>query len=738
MPAPGNSRKPRGPKRLTLKNFTLPAAKLPDNYGEEQWKMLASAIDAIHKQTKLGVDLEVLYKAVESLSSKGKEAQQLYDRLRNMCQEHLKLVVLKLNDEGKASATQESDYLPLIDKVWNLHCDMMILIRCIFLSLDRKYVLQTSGLLSIWDMGLHAFGDCVVGHGNVLSRTVSGALGVIAYERSGDAVDRGRLKRLLHMLVDLQCYAKAFEPEFLESTKQFYEVESMRFLEQCEVPAYLIFAEKCLQEERDRADQYLHAATRRPLMGVVETQLVIAHMDAVLEKGFDVLADENRHEDLMRMFRLFSRVECLEKLKESFSLYIKKRGKDIVSNTNSDRDKTMVEDLLAFKRKIDKIGSHAFRNTQLFLDAIRDSFETFINYRHNKPAEMIAKFFDTKLRTGYKDCSEDDLETLFDEVMVLFRFINGKDVFEAFYKNHLARRLLLQKSASDDAERSILSKLKQECGGSFTGKLEGMFKDVNLSTDLTQNFRQSAGKKYAGEIDFSVNVLTASHWPTYAPCKVILPPKILEIQDTFNTFYCKSHRNRKLTWQTSLGHCLLESHFPKGVKDLQISAYQALVILLFNTEETLTCAQIHERTKIELEELKRILQSLACARIRVLTKEPKSRDVAADHKFFVNLKFDDKHRKIRINQIQLRETKAENAQTQEKLFQDRVFAVDAAVVRIMKTRKSMKHTALISELFNQLKFPVKASDLKKRIESLINREYLERDSQDTHTYKYMA
>lgn len=37
----------------------------------------------------------------------------------------------------------------------------------------------------------------------------------------------------------------------------------------------------------------------------------------------------------------------------------------------------------------------------------------------------------------------------------------GKDVFEAFYKKDLAKRLLLGKSASVDAERSMLSKLKQ-------------------------------------------------------------------------------------------------------------------------------------------------------------------------------------------------------------------------------------------------------------------------------------
>ena len=80
----------------------------------------------------------------------------------------------------------------------------------------------------------------------------------------------------------------------------------------------------------------------------------------------------------------------------------------------------------------------------------------------------------------------------------------------------------------------------------------------------------------------------------------------------------------------------------------------------------------------------------------------------------------------------------EKEQTQEKVFQDRIFAVDAAIVRIMKSRKSMKHNTLISELFEQLKFPAKPADLKKRIESLIDREYIERDESDSTSYLYVA
>ena len=108
--------------------------------------------------------------------------------------------------------------------------------------------------------------------------------------------------------------------------------------------------------------------------------------------------------------------------------------------------------------------------------------------------------------------------------MVLFRFIHGKDVFEAFYKKDLAKRLLIGKSASVDAEKSMLSKLKQECGGVFTLKLEGMFKDMELSKDIMAAFDQHIQHKIS--INLYVNILTLTHWPTYPVANVILPPEV--------------------------------------------------------------------------------------------------------------------------------------------------------------------------------------------------------------------
>jgi len=148
--------------------------------------------------------------------------------------------------------------------------------------------------------------------------------------------------------------------------------------------------------------------------------------------------------------------------------------------------------------------------------------------------------------------------------------------------------------------------------------------------------------------------------------------------------------------------------------------------------------EIKTMTNMEDVELRRTLQSLACGKARVLIKSPKGRDIGDDDQFSINNDFSNKLYRIKINQVQMKETNEEQKATEERVYQDRQYQMDAAIVRIMKMRKSLMHNLLISELFNQLKFPAKPADLKKRIESLIDRDYMERDKDNPNQYNYIA
>jgi len=72
------------------------------------------------------------------------------------------------------------------------------------------------------------------------------------------------------------------------------------------------------------------------------------------------------------------------------------------------------------------------------------------------------------------------------------------------------------------------------------------------------------------------------------------------------------------------------------------------------------------------------------------------------------------------------------------VIEDRQYMIDAVVVRIMKTRKTLGHTDLVNEALAQLRVPIKVPELKRRIDTLIEREYMKRDEQNQKLYHYLA
>ncbi|XP_057996406.1 cullin-4 isoform X2 [Hevea brasiliensis] len=708
-PAANLSRKkatpPQPAKKLVIK---LVKAKptLPAHFEVDTWAKLQSAIKAIFLKQPDSCDLEKLYQAVNDLCLH-KMGGNLYQRIEKECEAHISSVLQSLVGQSPDLVV----FLSLVERCWQDLCDQMLMIRGIALYLDRTYVKQTPNVRSLWDMGLHLFRKHLALSPEVEHKTVTGLLRMIERERLGESVDRTLLNHLLKMFTALGIYAESFERPFLDCTSEFYAAEGMKYMQQSDVPDYLKHVEMRLHEEHERCLLYLDASTRKPLIATAERQLLERHISAILDKGFMMLMDGHRTEDLKRMYSLFLRVNALESLRQALSSYIRRAGQGIIMDEEKDKD--MVSSLLEFKASLDTIWEESFSKNEAFCNTIKDAFEHLINLRQNRPAELIAKFLDEKLRAGNKGTSEEELEGTLDKVLVLFRFIQGKDVFEAFYKKDLAKRLLLGKSASIDAEKSMISKLKTECGSQFTNKLEGMFKDIELSKEINESFKQSsqARTKLPSGIEMSVHVLTTGYWPTYPPMDVRLPHELNVYQDIFKEFYLSKYSGRRLMWQNSLGHCVLKAEFLKGKKELAVSLFQTVVLMLFNDAQKLSFQDIKDATSIEDKELRRTLQSLACGKVRVLQK---------------------------VNAIQMKETVEENTSTTERVFQDRQYQVDAAIVRIMKTRKVLSHTLLITELFQQLKFPIKPADLKKRIESLIDREYLERDKSNPQIYNYLA
>jgi len=405
------------------------------------------------------------------------------------------------------------------------------------------------------------------------------------------------------------------------------------------------------------------------------------------------------------------------------------------------------------------------------------------HFRNAKSSLITASFASSNPSSGKitsKDL-ESDGEVYQNAIMDLFRHIYAKDVFEAFYRRDLAKRLLLQKSTSIDSERLFISKLKAECGGSYTSKMEGMFKDMNLSRDVINNYaaymtgvEQGVGggglDVLERRVDTDVTVLTTGYWPVYPLYSNLnLPPSLQAQKNQFETYYKSKYQGRRIAWQNSLGNCIVRAFFPKiqGVRELVVNLCQALVLNCFNEDESspgvegYTILDVMKKTGLDdRDEAERVLQSLSVGRLgtRVLrkidhdeslgngpqhTKESKKskkiRRTVSDKDIFVfNSDFTSNQHRVKINNIQMKETASDRTKTHEAVIRDRGCLIDAVTVRIMKARKTLKHSSLVGEVMNQLRFPATAADIKKRLEGLLEREYIERSPEDRSTYNYLA
>jgi len=717
--------------------------QMDEEYANKTWQTLHNAIHEIHKQNASGLSFEELYRNAYNMVLH-KFGDKLYQGLTDTITAHLKTVA------EEVQSANDTEFLNELKDKWDKHKISSIMIRDILMYMDRTYVVAQKKV-AVYERGLHIFRDEVVRNPRMKDRLLDMLLDLVGRERGGEMVPRGLIKTITGMLMELgqDVYCRDFEQPFLQRSADFYKIESNEYLAQNSAPDYMKKAEQRLQEEADRVTHYLDARSEPKIKEVAERELIARHMRQLAEmqhSGCVVMLEDNKVDDLARMYKLFKRVTQptpgLVVIRDIMAAQVKLRGTELVQEEERNRDPVLyVTGLLQLRDKYQRVIENAFESDKQFTNALNQAFENFMNLNAHSP-EYISLFVDDQLRKGMKGTSEEEVEQVLDKVVMLFRYLQEKDVFEKYYKQHLAKRLLGGRSVSDDAERSMIAKLKHECGYQFTSKLEGMFLDMKVSSDMQDTFRAAlGGSSKVDGIEMVVHVLTTGFWPTQVGVSCTLPPQIAKCCEVFKDAYLKQHSGRRLTWQANMGTADLKAVFKSRKHEINVSTYQMCVLLLFNESDTLSYTQISEATEIPVADLKRALQSLACAKFKILRKEPVGRDVDDTDSFSFNEEFSAKQLRFKVGTVSAqKENEAEKQETRQKVDEDRKPQIEAAIVRIMKSRKEMEHNALIAEVTTQLtsRFLPHPNIIKKRIESLIERDFLERDKANWRKYKYLA
>jgi cullin 3 len=201
-----------------------------------------------------------------------------------------------------------------------------------------------------------------------------------------------------------------------------------------------------------------------------------------------------------------------------------------------------------------------------------------------------------------------------------------------------------------------------------------------------------------------------------------------------------THSSHKLEWRFDQGSAEITVDFSKTcTKALVVSTYQMMILLMFNSCKRITYKQILDVTSIPRNsDMPAHLLSLCHPKVNVLLKRPNTKKLEDSHQFMLNPQYTNPLRKVIIPLLRVTETDASTRVDTVQIDIQRRHQIDAAIVRIMKSRKTLRHQPLVAEVINQIqaRFKPTTNDIKKRIEALIDQEYLERDETDKAQYNY--
>ncbi|KIM81855.1 hypothetical protein PILCRDRAFT_821213 [Piloderma croceum F 1598] len=701
------------------------------------------------------ITYEAIYSACRSIVCVSNKGEGLYQTLRMELEYSLSRRAKELLDEKCTGSQWIAKFVETCDQFEK----QVVLLQSWLTYLDRVYVMHNTKLRNVHDLSFAMFADRIFADPQITERLRSGIHSWVQNERENnpDHGTRPVISSLICHLETHEHYSSVFESYYLLITSDFYAAESLLKSTTVNAQEFLKHCALRGSEEDARSRHVLPESSWGMVKKVTESSLLDGRLTWLAKEAIGVLMKEKKTDGLTKMYGLFARNNGLKILCAHFKAYVQETVQDIVLDTARDDD--MVQRLLDFKSFAESTLPTAFADevqaplvgtseqgampqkqpNKDFGYALIDAFQTGFKARRNKPAEMIAKYLDKAMRKGQKDASDAAFEALLDSALGLYRFTNDKDVFRTFYHRALAKRLLLERSASNDFEKAMLKKLKEQYDPDF-GMGDHMFNDLALSRETMLEFLSKEAADHPSQ-NLSVMVLQQSVWPfPVRKQDAGLPPSMQDQLTRYATFYKAKHKGHKLDWDHALGTATLKARFNVGPKELSVSLYQSIILLLFNEATELSYTDISGLTGMEDKELRRTLQSLACGNKKVLKKRPVGKDVGDEDVFYFNADFTDPRAKVHINSIQSKETPEESKRAQISIEGDRKHYLDAAIVRIMKARKELSYEQLKAATIDAVKshFVPEVSVIKQRIAGLVEQEYLSRDDEDMNLYTYVA
>ncbi|KAM5292587.1 LOW QUALITY PROTEIN: cullin-2-like [Ctenodactylus gundi] len=565
-------------------------------------------------------------------------------------------------------------------------------------------------------------------------------------------VIRGVIDSFVHIgqyekTFSLQFYQYFFESPFLTETREYYKQEASHLLQESNCSQYMEKVLGRLKDEEVRCQKYLHGSSHTEVIHAVQQRMVADHLQFLHAECRHIIRQEKTL-DMANMYVLLCNVpEGLPPMIQELQDHIQDEGLRATSNLPQENmPASFVESVLEVHGRFVQLITTVLNGDHCFMSALDKALTSIINYREPKSVckapKLLAQHCDNLLKKSGKGMTKDELEDKLTSLITVFQYIDDKDVFQKFYTRKLAKRLIHGLSVSMDSEEAMIKKLKQTCSYGFTWNLEQMCSDMRVSADLNKefsNFIQNQDTVIDLGIRFQISVLQVKTWPlTQAPATTFAVPR--ELQKSvrmFELFYSQHFRGRKLSWLHDLSTGEVKMNYLGQPYVAVVTTHQMAVLLAFTNSDTVSYKELQDSTQMSEKDLTRTIKSLLDVKI---INHDSGKDIDSGSSLSLNMNFSSERTNFEITASVQKATPQEREQTRSAVDDNRKMHLQAAIVRIMKARRVLRHTALIREVISQTraKFNPTIGTIKECIEVLIDKQYIERSQAFPDEYSYLA
>ena len=544
---------------------------------------------------------------------------------------------------------------------------------------------------------------------------------------------------LIRFYCETGIYQEYFNKLFIKYTEEYYTKKTEEYINKNSIDKYINYIEKILSFENYLIMYHLNEITLKPVVNKLNIILLSNNKNIIFNKYYSSNGESDnnnthlilneKYELMKKIFLLFKNIKLEEEIRKKFSDYIKKSCKDIYTKFNKNF-KLFFENIELLKKNIDHYITDSFLNDEKFKSTSKESLTKGMNQKPGFICDTFSKYIDNILREKADKLPLNEIKNIINEFMILFKYIENKDLFENFFIKKLCIRCLFNLNKSEEAQNYLIEELKNECGPYFVSKSQEMISDIQASKEMSQLFNKEEKNNFYIPINYFV--LSNYTWPIDKLIKGEIKNFDIGIcEKKFFEFYHKKNSGKSLFWH--LPYCFgeIEMEIPKSDSTVKIfgnGVHIAILKCFTKSNTSLTFKDILTKTKIEKDVIQRYIKKLISKNLLLLEN-----DIYTVN-FDINK--DGKSNEISLIDFDEEEDSQNDDENEEKSIEERKFVIDAYIMKVLKQKKVMKRDDLINKVKEKMPFEERDEIINKRIEQLISNRYISKDENDTSILKY--